>query len=116
VPQLIAEGKANEETAAGYPHGSRLRSGLGSGRGELKPHPLGKQPRSLISLAVTPIVIGVLRWLVNTCILMDSKTETILGTGPAPARRPAELPIRSAAPQAGLAASKRFINSSVKTS
>jgi hypothetical protein len=33
---------------------------------------------SLISLAVTLIVIGVLLWLVNTCIPMDGKIKIIL--------------------------------------
>lgn len=33
---------------------------------------------SLISLVVTLIVVGVLLWLVNTCIPMDAKIKKIL--------------------------------------
>jgi hypothetical protein len=33
---------------------------------------------SLISLVVTLIVVGVLLWLVNTCIPMDGKIKKIL--------------------------------------
>ncbi len=40
--------------------------------------PNNKSPMSLISLAVTLIVIGVLLWLVNNYIPMDGKIKKIL--------------------------------------
>lgn len=60
------------------PHSVIPRSGLISQHEEKSPEPKWSAHMSLISLAVTLIVIGVLLWLVNTYIPMDGKIKKIL--------------------------------------